>query len=331
MTSQSNKSDFSIRHVKHASVTNDNHKSLVKVIIQSDEGKWVRPAAGERFYIDESATFPLITFEISSDAPPPYQWKWTMSWDAHVKGIREKSKRGRKLKTFTHSGSFTSNNKTWVANLDEKVIGGKLCVEVETSLEKFTRTVFVSGKNPTREAILSFLSTIPNISNFEKIINQESHFKHFSNSDGEPLVSGDRGYGLVQMTNPEPSYEQTWNWKENIKAGTKLFKAYKSAAKHYLKHYTEDQLLRETISRWNGGTYYETNPKTKKIERKNILCDPSQSNIGWKTDNPLNSGKTSQELHSRDKEKYHGMQKSQSPDHPWTYTGVCYAEHILDH
>ncbi|WP_322044114.1 hypothetical protein [Paraburkholderia sp. J67] len=78
------------------------------------------------------------------------------------------------------------------------------------------------------------------------------------------------------MTNPAPGYEQIWNWKENVKVGVKLFQEKQSEAKDSFGHhpYTDDQLMRETFTIWNGGTYYHWNSETQQFERKNVLCDP---------------------------------------------------------
>lgn len=145
------------------------------------------------------------------------------------------------------------------------------------------------------------------------------------------MVSGDNGYGLSQMTNPAPTYEQIWNWKENVKVGVKLFQEKQLEAKGYFSThpYTNDQLMRETFTRWNGGGYYKWNVSTQQLERQNILCDPSQGNIGWDMNNPSNAGKTKEQLHDRDKGEYSKMKKGQGKDHPWKYTGICYVDHIF--
>ncbi len=38
-----------------------------------------------------------------------------------------------------------------------------------------------------------------------------------------PNESPDGGYGFMQLTNPEPTAEQIWNWKANVDAGVGLF------------------------------------------------------------------------------------------------------------
>lgn len=43
-------------------------------------------------------------------------------------------------------------------------------------------------------------------------------------------------------------------------------------------------------------------------------------------DNPNNQGKTEAELRERDKDTYG---KGKSDEHPWNYSGVCYADHVL--
>src|SRR5579862_6756505 len=89
------------RHVKHASTTGTDQNSLVKAIVKNDTGEWVRPMTGNKFYIDEAARFPAITFEIKTDAASPYEWKWMIVWDAQVSSLRESEKRGRKVRSFS--------------------------------------------------------------------------------------------------------------------------------------------------------------------------------------------------------------------------------------
>ena len=99
---------------------------------------------------------------------------------------------------------------------------------------------------------------------FGEIIEHETKFKHFDKGN-QPVKSHDGGFGLCQLTNPAPSFEQIWNWKLNIDGGLKLFGEKRSAAIAHLSHggrkYTSDQLKYETVSRWNGGGYHEWDAK----------------------------------------------------------------------
>lgn len=319
------------RHVKHASTTGTDQKSLVKAVIHDDAGEWVRPATGDKFYIDETTEFPSITFEIKTSDPPPYQWKWTIVWDALVSPLRESAKRGKKVRSFSETGSFTSNETTWDAKLNDKIIGGKLSVEVKAGATDFRRTVFILGKNPSKDDVLNYLKSIPNAIGFDLILEQESHFKNFRKSDSEPVVAGDKGFGIAQMTNPAPTYEQVWSWKENIKAGVSLFQEKQRDAIRGFKGlpYTEEQLRRETFTRWNGGSYYEPNETTGQLERRDVMCDTQTGNIGWNMQDPKNVGKTEVELHDRDKDEYKKMKAGQDKDHRWIYSGICYVDHIF--
>ncbi|WP_241332529.1 hypothetical protein [Burkholderia cenocepacia] len=331
MTTKTKKRKTVKRHVRHASTTNADQNSLTKAVIQNDVGEWVRPATGDKFYIDETAKFPSVTFEIKTTEPPPYQWKWTIVWDAQVSPFRKSGKRGKKVRSFSETGSFTSNDTTWEATLNDKILGGKLSVEVKAGSTEFRRTVFVLGKNPSKDDVLAYLKQIPNTIGFDLILEQESHFKSFWDTDNEPVVAGDKGFGMTQMTHPSPTYEQVWNWKENMKAGTSLFQQkQRDAISSFKGHpYTEDQLKHETFTRWNGGSYYQWNAKTQQLERQDMLCDSQTGNIGWNPADPTNAGKTEAELHERDKDEYKKMKAGQSKDHRWTYSGICYADHIL--
>lgn len=316
---------------KGAASTNKTKKSLVKVVVVEDVGKWISPTAKQEFFIDEDATFPTIDFEIDTTEAAPYAWSWTITWVAGVR-VRETGSRGKTLKTFTEKGSFESNDKKWTADLG-KVMGGKLTVEVTAGTSKFKRAVIIKAKNPTEQKVKDLLATISDVAGFEKLIAQESHFKNFIDADGEPLVAFDGGYGLTQMTNPAPTYTQVWNWKENIKGGCTLYQSKQKEAKTHLSQksrtYTTEQLKLETWSRWNGGSYHKWDDATKAwVRNDDLLCDSETGNIGWDMTVTENTGKTEAELHKRDKDTYKNPKKDKKDENKWRYTGVCYADHL---
>ena len=271
-------SDKKGKGAKKSAQTNKQSNSLVKTIVLEDLGKWIQPQAKQKFYIDEDANFPDITFEIETQESPPYTWSYQISWPAAVSGLKESSKRGKTLKTFKKEKiTFQQNEKQWKVDIGE-VIGGTLTVEVKTAKEKFKRSIYILGKNPEKAKVIAFLNTIEDVKGFEKIIQQETKFKNFINADSLPVVAFDGGYGMTQMTNPAPTYEQIWSWKKNIEAGTSLYKTKQKLAKQYLgqknRAYSEEQLKLETWSRWNGGSYHTWNEKAKSWERNpTMLCD----------------------------------------------------------
>jgi hypothetical protein len=191
--------------------------------------------------------------------------------------------------------------------------------------------VKVKGVQTTDALITSYLATKSNASGFDKILRHESKMAHYTNT-GEPKKSFDNGYGLCQLTSPTPTYEQVWNWKKNIDAGLLLFEQKRTAAKNYLgqsnRTYTDDQLLRETVCRWNGGSYHSWNATTMVWERNaNILCATGTQNIGWDMTSADNNGKTEAELKKRDSGEY--LKRGRKDGDKWKYSGVCYADSLL--
>ena len=104
--------------------------SVTKVVSTANGNTWVRPTDQAEFLISDAAEFPEIIFEFNSLDPGPYQWSWVIEWDAKVSGLRERERKGEVLRSFRESGSFKSNEKVWVVNLLDKVLGGTLVVTV---------------------------------------------------------------------------------------------------------------------------------------------------------------------------------------------------------
>lgn len=46
--------------------------------------------------------------------------------------------------------------------------------------------------------MLEFLKTQKDAVGFDRVINQESHYKNFINADSEPVVAFDNGYGMTR-------------------------------------------------------------------------------------------------------------------------------------
>jgi hypothetical protein len=141
-----------VKKITKKVTTNTTKGSLVKVVVNTEVGKWVTPPPNSSFFIDAEAKFPIIKFEIETEQPPPYKWIWKITWVAKVSGLHVNKSRGKKLKTFSESGHFSSEEKSWVADLG-KVVGGELTVEVEVGAEKFKKTVKIKGTNPTPDQV----------------------------------------------------------------------------------------------------------------------------------------------------------------------------------
>jgi hypothetical protein len=313
--------------------TNQTNGSLVKVIVKESEGNWKCPAENEIFYINEEANFPKINFELDLKENQECIWTWDIQWAAATSGLRESKKRGRTIKQWTEKGKQIRGSNSWLADLDGRCLGGTLTVSVKANGKTFRRSVRILGRNPSEAKVKSYISTFEGIPGFERIISKESKYKQFINADGEPIVAFDGGYGLTQLTNPKPKYNEAWDWKANIRTGVELYRAKQKEAENYLKggkcgkrSYTEEQLELETWCRWNSGRYHEWDEKNKKwIRNPRILDDNQTANIGWDITRPENKGKSEKELHNRDKDEY---SKPPTDKSSWRYSGIVYADHI---
>jgi hypothetical protein len=124
---------------------------------------------------------------------------------------------------------------------------------------------------------------------------------------------------------------QVWDWKRNIDGGLVLFRQKRNAAIVYLsqggRSYTAEQLIYETVCRWNGGSYHVWDGDSAKwVRNDDILCDSATGNMGWNMTDPENKDKTEAELHKRDCGSY---SKAPAASAHWKYSGVCYADAIL--
>lgn len=326
-------SETESKHISDRAKTNETKGSLVKVIVKEKTGGWKCPIENDIFHIDNEANFPKITFEIASDDTEEYTWTWNIAWAASTSGLRESPKRGRTIKQWSEKGKISSASRSWTADLDGKCIGGTLTVSVKSKTGMLQRSVRILGTNPSKEQIAKYIATFDEIPGFERLIAQESKYKNFINADHEPVVAFDGGYGLTQLTNPKPTYEEAWNWKENIRAGVDLYRTKQKEAKSYLSggkkgklFFTAKQLELETWCRWNSGTYHVWDEEEKKwIRNPKILNDNETANIGWDMTKPQNKGKSEKELHERDKNEYSHPPTDKSL---WRYSGIVYADHI---
>ncbi|MDB5917003.1 MAG: hypothetical protein JWR40_1237 [Massilia sp.] len=278
--------------------------------------KLTSPKADAKFVISSAAEWPSIAFETDGDGP--HEWRWSIVWN-----------------NFKKTGVAHTPGKQWDARTDVANCGGILTVDARAGeAGKPTEvaaavTVNVIGTNPSEAEATAYLATRADGKGFDRILKQESGFRHFKN--GEPIKSFDNGYGMCQLTKPVPTFEQIWNWKLNIDGGLALFAQKRSLALAYLgqsgRTCSADQLMRETVCRWNGGSYHEWDTNSGAWVRAHvILCDHKTGNIGWDMSRPANQGRTEIELHVRDSGTYN---KPPGPAANWRYSGVCYADHVL--
>ncbi len=272
---------------------------------------FTKPAANQVFTVTSTPTWPSIL--LATDATGPHTWQWSIKWNG-----------------FSKSGTASTGGNEWDAGPAINDLGGTLTVKVAAGTKYATINVIVKGANPTELEVKAFLRTKLNSTGFDKIIAHEAKFKHFDRLN-QPIKSFDNGYGMCQLTTPRPTFAQIWNWKLNVEGGLSLFAQKRGAAATYLsqssRSYTTEQLTRETVCRWNGGSYHEWSAATGAwIRKANILCDSATGNIGWNTSDAQNVGKTEAALRSRDKG---GYSSAPGANAHWGYFGVCYADKLL--
>ncbi len=274
------------------------------------------PKADAKFLISSAAEWPSIAFE--TDGGGPHEWRWSIVWN-----------------NFKKTGVAHTPGNQWDAKPDLANCGGMLTVVAQAAEAgkppqvSPALSVNLIGTNPSEAEATAYLATRADAKGFDKILKQESGFRHFKN--GEPIKSFDNGYGVCQLTSPVPTFEQIWNWKLNIDGGLALFGQKRALAAAYLgqsgRTYTPDQLTRETVCRWNGGSYHEWKADAGGwVRARAILCYHKTGNIGWDINKPANQGKSETELHERDSGTYN---KPPGPGANWRYSGVCYADHVL--
>lgn len=272
--------------------------------------RFVTPVAGHRFIIPSNGDMPPLIF--TTDAEGPHDWDWSISW-----------------RNFRKQGHL----KTQGASTDLAPVltdlGGELRVIARTGKQRTAIQTSILGTNPTEAEIRTYLATKTGGTDFLPIVLQEAHGRHF-NRKREPIVSFDGGYGMTQLTNPVPTYQQIWSWKRNLEGGLALFAVKRNEAIRALRQsggsYTAHQLTLESVARWNGGAYHRRDGRNW-VRNLDILCAPGTGNIGWDMTDTANQGQTLQQLHARDSSRFH-LPPRRGVDH-YRYSGVCYADRLV--
>jgi hypothetical protein len=117
-----------------------------------------------------------------------------------------------------------------------QVRGGDLTVSVavrvgNVNLTSKSENLQVTGTNPGMGALMA---ETPSNDAFKKLMRVESALRQFR-GPACPLFSEDNlgGVGICQITNPSPTDDQVWSWKENLKAGWQFYLDKQGVARHY--------------------------------------------------------------------------------------------------
>lgn len=237
---------------------------------------------------------------------------------AYTWGIRITHNIGSDLHTDAKTDSFKTDSESYRPNFESLkevkpngtivkveggVVGGALTLSVEyyENLHIEKKYTILKGTNPGQAAIEQVLTD----KTLRQIACQESRYKHFDapreGGIGKPNGKTDPfrgGLGIMQLFDPMPTSAQVWNWRENLKAGEKLYNDKLTEAmklpRRELKELNEErdslglprcttplpalnpeQLARETIRRYNCGKEYRWEPRNAPNCEGNWVISPS--------------------------------------------------------
>jgi len=244
------------------------------------------PVPNEPFYITEVPEMPEIKCRAYFEGIPEddqsgliFNWKLSLEWAGNA---------------YTKSGSVTGIN-YWTVDFGEDFRGGLLTAEVTTTYngDEYTCTLdaannnWVLGRNPAPSVVIDYLNdgydNADKARQAEVIGYKESNYQQFAD-DGKPLVSRDNGVGIMQLTNPAATIQQTWNWKANVDGGKAILAEKWRASNRWFTnqmngpvHYPEPtsrQRLLDTYCRYNGDRYFSVSDSLypgHPCYRKNVM------------------------------------------------------------
>ena len=203
------------------------------------------------FSITDAPKMPSInvTFTVvgvtGADPSPTTDFSWTVavSFDSSKCpcGLHKKTKKPRIIVPVSTSGTSKGGKVTIDLGKIGLIRGGDLKITVTATvggqiLKGETKGWRVQGTNPSKADVANAMAD----DTHRKIACVESGMKQFFQAPDEgnawyPYFSGDEllGVGICQLTNPEPTEDQIWNWKDNVAGGLSLYKEKKKTAQGY--------------------------------------------------------------------------------------------------
>ena len=179
-------------------------------------------------YINEQAQMPSLVASSCSEASWTVSFKYTAGFSGAHSYVQPSI------------NGLSSNNQPFdiTSALNGQVLGGDVTVTwtiTSPSQKNGQYTFKILGKQPARSDIFNYIDSKTSLWYVKKIALQESQARQFR-SDGFPLYSQalDNGYGIFQLTNPQPTYNQVWNWKANVDQGVVIINSKRTAAINWM-------------------------------------------------------------------------------------------------
>ncbi len=212
--------------------------------------------AGPEFAISEDCIMPTITAtatlqNITPDSKLPLVYTWKAS--LVFKGVACAHSLSR---VITHPDVTQKSGSNKFPIRFTQVRGGDLTISVTVqggtlNLSKTSENLKVVGTNPSIGKLTSSLD-VPRNAGFRKLMRLESRLRQFR-APSCPLFSADNlgGVGICQVTNPTPTADQVWSWKENVAAGWSLYQTKERVARAYPKHVRDSAEFKALVKAYN--------------------------------------------------------------------------------
>jgi hypothetical protein len=211
----------------------------------------------KEFAITTEPAMPAIQVKASlvgATAATSFEWTATLEFDPAqcTNGAKAAVNPPQTLTGIAPTGEFTVQF--------PQIRGGRLTIRVKARVgnEEIVgerKDLKIVGTNPKFSELTDALPSRV----FRALVWHESRGRQFlgPNNGGTgacPLYSGDQlgGVGLMQITRPAPTLDQTWNWRANIKAGLALFEDKKTTARAWAKAFRNGTEFKALVDAYNA-------------------------------------------------------------------------------
>jgi hypothetical protein len=241
-----------------------------------------QPTANTVFNINATPQMPTINCSaiiqgVNPDPTSTTNFNWGITVLENVAGGGCASAR---IGNCTSSYQFSSQGGNLTPPLST-IQGGRTEIRAEADVGGSTLSssvnVSIIGTNPGAGVVSTECGGAG--TDADRIACWESRRRQF-NANGTPLLGGGGDVGIMQLCNPAATCAQRWNWIGNVGAGVALLQQKRSAARRYLNHHQDangnypndlnlnntEVLQRETMQRYNGGTYWTWNARRNRWE-----------------------------------------------------------------
>lgn len=189
-------------------------------------------------YILTTPALPTLTAKLTG-SPEDVDVEWTLSQEYEHGNAPDGPDYGPETQSATEDWDIN-------AALGSSFIGGKITVKLKDDDVECPFVFHIRGINPTASTVYEYIGTSPWY--LIPMVKTESTTRQFdsgtaSATDFEakcPLKSGDNGWGLFQLTLPEPTFEQLWNWKANVDEGKSRMVGFYEKADQWMNDLTDN-------------------------------------------------------------------------------------------